>query len=116
MSSLWALFGQTDTEVPEAVVERVRQSIHTVLEEQLGEEGFELQVRVRFAPDIEGLWYLRPDIMNAIATRRGEAVAHVCMTRLTILFKGHHPSAAGSRFGALGPRHGRQGLHRGRGA
>lgn len=100
MNSLWVLLGQAETEVPEAVVERVRQSIQAVLVEQLGEDGVELKVRVQLAAGIEGLWYLRPEIMHAIATQRGEAVAFACMSRLTVLFKGHHPSAAGSRFGA----------------
>jgi len=99
--SFWALLGQREPETPEAAVERVREAIQDALFEQLGEDGFELKVRVRFARDIEGLWYLRPEIMNAIATQHGEAAAHVCMTRLTLLFKGHHPGAKASRFSTL---------------
>jgi len=101
MDSLWALLGQPETEASEAVVERVREAIQAALLEQLGEEGFEIKVRVRFARNLECLWYLRPEIMNAIATRQGEAAARACMTRLTLLFKDHHPGATASRFGAL---------------
>lgn len=101
MNSFWALLGQREPETPEAVVERVREAIDAVLREQLGEEGFALKVRVCFARDIECLWYLRPEIMNAIASQRGEAVAKACMTRLTLLFKGQHPGAESSRFSTL---------------
>lgn len=99
-NSFWALLGQSEAkgEATQAVEERLRKAIQTALLEQLGADGVDLIVRVRFARGIEGLWYLRPDIMNAIATHRGEAAAHACMTTLTRLFKGHHAGAASSRF------------------
>ncbi|KRI00326.1 hypothetical protein [Curvibacter sp. PAE-UM] len=100
-NSFWALLGQPATEAPEAVVERVRGAMLSALVEHLGPEGQELKQQVHFAHDIESLWYLRPEIMNAMAARRGEARARVCMTGLTALFKDHHPGAASSRFGAL---------------
>lgn len=99
-NSFWALLGQRGTEPAEDVVERVRRSIQVVLRDQLGEDGFELKVRVCFARDIECLWYLRPEIMNAIATSRGEIAARSALKGLTTLFKGHHPAAASSRYGA----------------
>jgi hypothetical protein len=98
-NSFWALLGQAES--PEIVLERLRVTIQATLAEQLGQDGMELRVRVRFARDIEGLWYLRTSIMNAVATKHGEAVGHACMTRLTLLFKGHHPGARASRFVTL---------------
>lgn len=100
-NSFWALLGQPETEAPEVVVERVREAMLAVLGQQLGPHAQELKQQVHFARDIEGLWYLRPEIMNAIAARRGEAAARVCMVGLTVLFKDHHPGAASSRFGGL---------------
>jgi hypothetical protein len=100
-NSFWSLLGQAEAEAPEAVLERVRQAMAVALVEQLGQDGFEIMLRVRFARDIESLWYLRPDIMNAIATHQGEAAARSCMDGLTALFRGHHPGAASSRFGTL---------------
>jgi hypothetical protein len=101
-NSFWALLGQQgEAEAPEAVLERVRDAIQAALFEQLGQDGVDLIVRVRFARDIDSLWYLRPEIMNAIASRCGEGAARACMTRLTLLFKEHHPGATSSRFGAL---------------
>lgn len=101
-NSFWALLGQqAEAEAPKAVLERVRDAIQATLFEQLGQDGVDLIVRVRFARDIDSLWYLRPEIMNAIAASRGEAMARKCMGGLTLLFKDHHPGAASSRFGAL---------------
>lgn len=100
-NSFWALLGQPETEAPEAVVERVRGAILQALVDQLGHDGGELRQQVHLSRDIESLWYLRPEIMNAMAARCGEAKARVYMTGLTALFKDHHPGAASSRFGAL---------------
>lgn len=100
-NSFWALLGQAETEAPEAVVERIRVAMLAALARQLGQDAQELKQQVHFARDIEALWYLRPEIMNAIAARRGEAAARTCMVGLTVLFKDHHPGAASSRFGAL---------------
>lgn len=100
-NSFWALLGQpeTRTETPEAVVERVRGEILQALVDHLGRDAQELKRQVHFARDIEGLWYLRPEIMNAIAAQRGEATARACLVQLTALFRDHHPGAASSRFG-----------------
>ncbi|MBI2747264.1 MAG: hypothetical protein HYX45_16980 [Burkholderiales bacterium] len=100
-NSFWALLGQSETEAPEAVVERVRDAMLRALVEQLGQDAQELRQQVHLARDIESLWYLRPEIMNAMAARRGEARARACMTGLTALFKDHHPGAASSRFSAF---------------
>ncbi len=100
-SSFWSLLGQAEAEAPESVFERVRLAMQAALLEQVGYDGFELMLRVRFEPDIESLWHLRPDIMKAIATRQGEAAARSCMNSLTPLFKDHHPGATSSRCGAL---------------
>ncbi len=99
-NSFWALLGQSKTEPSEAVLERVCQAIQAALDEHLDQDGLELKLRVRFARDIETLWYLRPDIMSAIATHRGEATARKCINDLTVLFKNYRPSAAVSRLGA----------------
>ncbi len=100
-NSFWALLGQSGTEAPAAVVERVREAIQVALAEQLGRDGKQLMHQVHYAQDLEALWYLRPEIMNAIAARRGESAARACLVQLTALFKDHHPGARPSRFGGL---------------
>ncbi len=99
--SFWALLGQQETEVPSAVVERVRLAMRCAVQEHLGEDAEALQRQLECTQDIEGLWYLRPEIMNAIAAQCGEAQARNCLMGLTALFRDHHPVAASSRFGRL---------------
>ena len=99
--SFWALLGPQETEVPGAVVERVRLAMRCAVEEHLGRDADDLQRQLEYAQDLESLWYLRPELMNAIAAQCGEARARHCLVALTALFKGHHPGATASRFGAL---------------
>ncbi len=98
--SFWALLGQPETEAPEAVVERVRLAMRRAVEEHLGLDAKAkvLQRQLVSARDLESLWYMRPEIMNAIAGKCGESRARHCLLDLTALFKGHHPGATASRF------------------
>ncbi len=100
-NSFWFLWGQQDIDAPEAVVECLRDAMQRALSEHLGPEGRELRRYVHLATDIDGLWYLRPEIMSAIARRQGEARAQACLAELTELFRDHHPGVATSRFGPL---------------
>ncbi|GAA4339173.1 hypothetical protein GCM10023165_18330 [Variovorax defluvii] len=49
--------------------------------------------RVRFAGDIEALWYLRQDVVTALSTTDGEAVARRQMREINRMFKGGLPCA-----------------------
>ncbi len=97
-NSFWFLWGQQDIDAPRAVVECMRDAMQRALSEHLGPEGRELKRCVHLATDIDGLWYLRPEIMSAIARRQGEARAQECLAELTELFQGLHPGAVSSRF------------------
>jgi len=70
-----------------------------------GEAGFEhIGRRVRNASDIEALWYLRADVMQAIATTEGESAARRKMARITPLFTGLLPRGLNSRPSPLSDR------------
>ncbi|MEK9802873.1 MAG: hypothetical protein VW475_05645 [Curvibacter sp.] len=99
--SFWALLGPSDTETPRAVLERVRLAMRCAVHEHLGREAEALQQQLAYAQDLESLWYLRPEPMNAIATACGEAQARHCLLGLTALFRGHHPGAASSRLSRI---------------
>lgn len=99
--SFWALLGSQETETPRVVVERVRLAMRCAVEEHLGRDVEPLQSQLAYAQDLESLWYLRPELMNAIAAECGEAQARNCLMGLTSLFKGHHPGARSTHFGAL---------------
>jgi hypothetical protein len=97
-NSFWAMLGREDSEAPAAVLERVRETIFETLEPYTLDPDNRIEHRVLFARDIDGLWYLRPEIMNAIAASHGETAARECLSRITALFQGHHPGAKSSRL------------------
>jgi hypothetical protein len=49
--------------------------------------------KVLDADDIQGLWYLRSDVMHMLCSHCGETVASNKVDTLTELFRGHLPSA-----------------------
>lgn len=53
----------------------------------------ELLQRLRYAADLEALWYLRPELVNALALQRGEREAQIRVRALS-----HH---FGSRASVL---------------
>lgn len=68
------------------------ESIRLAILDALGETGDEhfLQTmrKVRFAGDVQGLWYLRGEIMEALASMHGEASAHQQIEHLSVMFQG----------------------------
>ena len=53
--------------------------------------------RLRCAPHVRALWYLRSDIMTLLAERDGEAVARKRITQITDMFQGLLPPGHSSR-------------------
>lgn len=47
--------------------------------------------RVRFADELEALWYLRQDMLLALVEAIGESTARREMARINRLFKGYLP-------------------------
>lgn len=53
--------------------------------------------RVRFAADLEALWYLRQDVLVALSRIEGEVAAQQRMHRINRLFKRGLPQTMGPR-------------------
>ena len=53
--------------------------------------------KVAFAHGFQDLWYLRGDVLAAIARVQGEAVAKEKMAHISNMFKGHLPPGLVSR-------------------
>ncbi len=72
----------------------------------LGESGCAnfpvLERRVALVADVKGLWYLRPELMNALAAVHGESAARSQIGALTDMFEGLLPSGFYSRPSTLG--------------
>ena len=52
-----------------------------------------LERHVMFAPDAEALWYLRPELLRALARAEGEPAARQKVAAISALFEGLLPSA-----------------------
>jgi hypothetical protein len=55
--------------------------------------------RVRYAPDVQGLWYARSDVMAILATTYSEAVARKKMINISTLFVGLLPKSLTDKIG-----------------
>ncbi|MEO6017711.1 MAG: hypothetical protein ABIP46_10670 [Polaromonas sp.] len=55
--------------------------------------------RIQYANDIQGLWYLRSDLMTTLAAAHGETMARMEMTDITSAFAGALPREMKSRAG-----------------
>ena len=51
-----------------------------------------LAQRITYAADIERLWYLRSELMQAVAAARGELVARRELERISEMFRGVLPA------------------------
>lgn len=84
-NSYWAMLGQDISSSPETF-ERVRQAMLGLLQEH-GADNAELHHKLTYATDIDALWYLRSNLMAAIATYQSDEVARACITQVTFLFQ-----------------------------
>jgi len=99
--SFFAILGKDVSETSDVVIERVRLAMLFAMDEHCAQEYVKLDMAIRFANDLPALWYIRPDLMHAIASCKGEWAAQNVLQRITNLFKGHFSSANESRFSTL---------------
>lgn len=71
---------------PSARLEEIRKAMLQLLEQSPDGSNQAIERRVLFAHDLDELWYLRPDLMNAIAAVRGESAAYACLAAITRMF------------------------------
>ena len=74
-------------------LEQVRHAMIQSLAGLSGSEVARMGMRLRYASDIEALWYLRGDLLTMLVPLQGEPLAHATMNRLTPLFHGQLPCA-----------------------
>ncbi len=96
-STFFSLLGYlTDTHEPDNMpppleLEQVRQAML----EALGTAGCERYMgvarQIRYAADVQGLWYARSELMAALSALHGETHARTEMARLTPMFRGLVP-------------------------
>lgn len=74
-------------------LEQVRRAMLQSLAELAGCEVARMSMRLRYASDIEALWYLRADLFHILAPLHGEAGARRVLDNLTAQFQGQLPRA-----------------------
>lgn len=55
--------------------------------------------RVRYAPDVQGLWYARSDVMAILANTHGETVAREKIAQISGRFNGLLPKSLTVKIG-----------------
>ena len=94
-SSFMALLGQAEP-TPQVLDART-QIIRELMLRELGDYGERkfpsVTRRVRYAPDVQGLWYARSDVMAILANTYGEITAREKMASISALFVGLLPKS-----------------------
>lgn len=68
-----------------------------------GAKGFPgVSRRIKYAPDLQAIWYLRGDLMAAIASLQGEQHAREVIKDISIEFEGLLPGGLSARPSSLG--------------
>jgi hypothetical protein len=99
-NSIYGLLGNPPApseSILESGVEDIREAMLALLAEAGGKQFANVTRRVRYANDVQGLWYLRGDLMAALASTQGEAAAREKVQRVTQMFRGLLPGSLNSR-------------------
>jgi len=103
-SSIYGLLGNP-VAPSESTLENSLEDIREAMLELLGEEGFrrfpQVTRRIRYAGDVQGLWYLRGDLMAALAAIGNETSARQSVHAITKMFNGLLPGSLTSRSSPL---------------
>ena len=99
-SSIYGLLGNPVTP-SESILENGTEDIRELMLQALGETGPkqfpQITRRIRYANDIQALWYLRGDLMAALASMHGEMAAREKIASITASFQGLLPGGLHSR-------------------
>lgn len=99
-NSIYGLLGHS-TAPSESKLENSTEDIREAMLALLGDDGPQrfpqLTRRLRYANDIQALWYLRGDLMATLASAHGESMAREQVRGITGMFEGMLPSGLSSR-------------------
>ena len=100
-NSCMTLLGRTEP-TPQVLNARI-EVIRELMLQELGDYGEKkfpaVARRVRYAPDVQGLWYARSDVMAILANTHGEAVAREKIAKISGRFNGLLPKSLTGKIG-----------------
>ena len=99
-SSIYGLLGNPAAPT-ESTMENATEDVREAMLALLGDAGsvkfVHVTRRIRYAADIQALWYLRGDLMGALAALHGERAARQQMQGISDMFQGLLPGSLSSR-------------------
>ena len=98
--SIYGLLGNPldpSESVLDSGTEDIREAMLALLTEAGGRQFANVTRRVRYANDVQALWYLRGDLLATLATVHGEMGARQKVQRVTRMFQGLLPVSLTSR-------------------
>jgi hypothetical protein len=99
-SSIYGLLGNPvgpSDSILESGCEDIRESMLALLGEAGPKHYPQITRRIRYASDVQALWYLRGDLMAALASIHGEMAARQRIASVTQMFNGLLPGSLNSR-------------------
>ena len=104
-SSIYAMFSvstRTSFAPDAATMDQIREAMLALASEDPGERSAGLARRIRYATELQALWFMRGEVMQLLARLHGEAVAREKVDELRALFSDLLPSGLRSRPSPLG--------------
>jgi hypothetical protein len=89
--------------LPQHSIEDIRDSMLALLGDDTDKPH--ITRRIRYALDVQGLWYLRGDLMSVLAGRHGEAAARARLIPINEMFENLLPEGLRSRPSPLSAAH-----------
>ena len=99
-NSLFSILGRDSSRLDAGrakQLEHIREAMLSSLDFADDADLFPLERRIRNAKDVQGLWYLRADLMLILAGRLGETAARAKLEHITALFQGLLPRSLMAR-------------------
>ena len=99
-SSIYAMFSVSTraTQAPDpATMDEIREAMLVLTGGAPGEHAAGLTRRIRYATDLQGLWFMRGELMQLLARLEGEACAREKVDELSSLFADLLPTGLRSR-------------------
>ena len=99
-NSIYGLLGNPVTpsdSMLETGTEDIREALLGLMAEAGTQQFANVTRRVRYANDVQALWYLRGDVLAALAATQGESAARQKIRQITRMFDGLLPGSLNSR-------------------
>ena len=103
-SSFYAIFSVSNPAAPPPAavgnsvsMEDIRETMLSLAAMDNDERALAVTRRIRYAADLEALWYIRGELMGLLARTHGEAIAREMLEDLSVLFTGLLPRGLRSR-------------------